>query len=161
MIKYLIIDVDGTLTDGKIYMSSQGELIKAFNIKDGCGIKDVLPKAEIIPIIFTGRISKIVDNRCHELGIVHCYQGCSDKTAKLREIAATFGLRADENGIYHEIAYIGDDINDLSCMRLCGLVGCPADAVREVRDLADFVSKRMGGEGAVREFIEWMIVRQA
>lgn len=153
-IRLLIMDVDGTLTDGKIYISAQGEFFKVFDIKDGCGIHDILPCAGIIPIIITGRESQIVENRCHELGITHCYQGCRNKAEKLVELAGQFGLKDDENGVYQEIAYIGDDINDLPCMKLCGIVGCPADAAYEVKKIADFISGRNSGHGAVREFIE-------
>lgn len=152
-----VMDVDGTLTDGKIYMSTRGELFKAFDIKDGCGIKDILPKAGIMPIVITGRVSKIVENRCLELGVTHCYQGCRDKAAKLREVADWFNLIPDESGVYEEIAYIGDDINDMTCMKLCGIVGCPADAVVEIKQLAVFVSSKKGGEGAVRDFINYII----
>lgn len=157
-IKFLVMDVDGTLTDGKIYMSAQGELFKVFDIKDGCGIHDLLPRAGIVPVVITARRSAIVENRCRELGIEHCYQGCRDKVAKLKEIAEQFGLSPDENGIYQEIAYAGDDIIDIPCMRLCGVVGCPADAVEEVKRIASFVSTKNGGDGAVREFIEWLIM---
>lgn len=156
-IKLLVMDVDGTLTDGKIYMSANGELFKAFDIKDGCGIHDLLPKAGIVPVVITARKSAIVENRCHELGIDHCYQGCRDKAAKLKEIAAQFGLSPDANGVYQEIAYAGDDIIDSPCMGICGTVGCPADAAKEVRKIASFVSVKNGGDGAVREFIEWIL----
>lgn len=155
-IKLLVMDVDGTLTDGKIYMSANGELFKAFDIKDGCGIHDLLPRAGIVPVIITARESKIVENRCRELGVTHCYQSCRDKVAKLIKIANQFGLSTDENGVYQEIAYAGDDIIDLPCMRRCGVVGCPADAADEVKRVSQFVSSRKGGEGAVREFIEWI-----
>ena len=159
-IKLLVMDVDGTLTDGKIYMSAQGELFKAFDIKDGCGIQDILPKAGIIPVVITARNSAIVENRCRELSIDHCYQGCRDKAEKLKEIANQVGLSSDENGVYHEIAYMGDDIIDIPCMRICGVVGCPADAAKEVRKIAAFVAAKSGGNGAVREFIEWITEAQ-
>lgn len=153
MIKYLVMDVDGTLTDGKIYMSDTGELIKAFNIKDGCGIHDILIPAGIIPVIITGRTSDIVQNRCKELGITEVYQGVSNKIEKM--ITVIGGL--DKLNI---VAYIGDDINDLSCMKPVkeagGLVGCPADAVEKVKGIADFIAPHNGGDGAVRDFIEWI-----
>ena len=155
-IKLLVMDVDGTLTDGKIHMSASGEIFKVFGIKDGCGIHDLLPKAGIVPVVITARESTIVKNRCKELGVVHCYQGCRDKEAKLTEIAVQFRLRADVNGVYQEIAYIGDDIIDIPCMRRCGVVGCPVDAAGDVKKIASFVSTKSGGDGAVREFIEWM-----
>lgn len=150
MIKYLVMDVDGTLTDGKIYMGNAGEIMKVFDIKDGCGIHDILIPAGITPVIITGRSSKILENRCKELGITNLHQGIRNKIEKLLTITTDLST----------VAYIGDDINDLSCMEPIkeagGLVGCPADAVQKVIDLADFVSKRNGGNGAVREFIEWI-----
>lgn len=149
-IKYLVMDVDGTLTDGKIYMSNDGELCKAFNIKDGCGIHDIVIPAGIIPIIITGRSSSILEHRCKEIGISNLHQGIKDKVEKLLSI--TTDLTA--------VAYIGDDINDLPCMeavhREGGLIGCPADAAKQVKKIADFVSTKNGGDGAVREFIEWL-----
>ena len=152
-IKYLIMDVDGTLTDGKIYMGNDGELCKAFSIKDGCGIHDILIPAGIEPVIITGRSSKILENRCKELGIEKLYQGVSNKIEKLDEVL--------QGGSYSEVAYIGDDINDLSCMKVIkeagGVVGCPADAASEVLDITDYVSVKNGGDGAVREFIEWLL----
>ena len=78
-IKYLVMDVDGTLTDGKIYMGNEGEIMKAFDIKDGYGIHDILPHAEIKPVIITGRTSAILTNRCKELGIEYLFQGVSEK----------------------------------------------------------------------------------
>lgn len=152
-IKYLVMDVDGTLTDGKIYMGNEGELCKAFNIKDGCGIHDIAIPAGVIPVIITGRTSRILEKRCQELGVTSLYQGVSNKIEKLRYITDDFST----------VAYIGDDINDLSCMNPVktagGIIGCPADAVKEVIELADFISSKNGGDGAVREFIEWFIMR--
>lgn len=156
-IKLLVMDIDGTLTDGKIYISANGELFKAFDIKDGCGIHDLLPQAKIVPVIITARKSAIVENRCRELEINYCYQGCRDKAAKLEEVAKLFHLMPNEDGVFLEIAYMGDDIIDVPCMRLCGVVGCPANAATEVKELSQFVSVREGGSGAVREFIEWII----
>ncbi len=156
-IKIMIFDVDGTLTDGKIYMGNSGEVFKAFSIKDGCGIHDLLPKHEIIPVVITARESDIVKNRCHELNITECWQKIRNKSEKMREIANKYGIAPDENGVYREIAYVGDDIIDISCMRLCGLVACPADAVEEVKKISHFISTRNGGDGAVREFIEQVV----
>ena len=150
-IKYLIMDVDGTLTNGKIYMSNTGELMKAFNIKDGVGIHDILIPAGIIPVIITGRTSDIVVRRCGEIGISEVYQGVSDKLGKLSEIAKDLS----------SVAYIGDDINDLCCMMLIkeagGKIGCPADAANKILGIADFISSKNGGDGAVRDFIEWIV----
>lgn len=145
------MDVDGTLTDGNIYMSKSGEFIKTFNIKDGYGIHDILIPAGIIPVIITGRSSEILLNRCKELGITQVYQGVNNKIDKMAEIVED----------YSSAAYIGDDINDLSCMEAIkfagGFVGCPSDAVKKVKELADFITPHKGGEGSVRDFIEWII----
>ena len=150
MVKYLIMDVDGTLTDGKIYMSPSGESMKAFNIKDGYGIHDILIPAGIIPIIITGKNSDIVFNRCKELGIERIFQGVSDKVKMLKKVTDDLSM----------VAYIGDDNNDLPCMKLIkeanGIVGCPFDAVETVKQIADFVSTHRGGDGAVRDFIDWI-----
>lgn len=154
MIKYLVMDVDGTLTDGKIYISNSGELMKAFNIKDGAGIHDILIPVGVTPVIITGRTSDIVLNRCKELGITEVHQGVSNKIEKMITVI---------NGIdkLNTVAYIGDDINDLSCMKQVkeagGLVGCPADAVKKVKELANYVADHNGGDGAVRDFIEWLV----
>ncbi len=149
-INYLVMDVDGTLTDGKIYMGSNGELCKAFNIKDGCGIHDILIPSGIMPVIITGRKSDIVLNRCRELGITEVYQGVSDKTGTLRSVTSDLS----------KVAYIGDDINDLACMcavkEAGGVIGCPADASAKVLAVADYVAGHKGGDGAVRDFIEWL-----
>ena len=150
-IKLLVMDVDGTLTDGKIYMGDNDEACKAFNIKDGYGIHDILIPAGIIPVIITGRQSKIVLNRCGELGITEIHQGVKDKAEKLKEIVGRLGVELKD------VAYIGDDLNDMPCMEAVkeagGLIGCPADAVRAVREFSDYIATARGGEGAVREFI--------
>lgn len=150
---YLVMDVDGTLTDGKIYMSAQGELMKAFNIKDGCGIHDILLPAGITPVIITGRTSGIVEKRCVELGIREVHQGVKDKEGLMRKLIPDLS----------RAAYIGDDINDLPCMKAVkeagGLVGCPADAVGDVKAVSDYIAAHDGGDGAVRDFIEWIVKR--
>ena len=151
MIKYLFMDVDGTLTDGKIYISLNGEAMKAFNVKDGYGIHDMLIPAGIIPVVLTGRESSIVSNRCKELGITEVYQGVSDKSEVIRNLSSQM----------KDVAFIGDDINDLKCMRMVkasgGIVGCPADAALQVKEIADICMQHNGGDGAIREFIEYIL----
>ena len=149
-IKMLVMDVDGTLTDGCIYMGPDGEAMKAFNCQDGYGIAQILPKLGIVPVIITGRSSRIVANRAKELKIAHLHQGVADKLPKLQEIAAELGIAREE------IAYIGDDLNDLECMQYCGFSACPADAVPEILQTVQYVCKRDGGRGAVREYIEYI-----
>lgn len=156
-IKYLVLDVDGTLTDGCIYMGENGELCKAFNIKDGYGICHQLVPAGVKPMVITGRQSVIVENRCKELGITNVFQGVSDKLNKLK------GVMSSNGRTLKDCAYMGDDLNDLAVMQAIkdegGFVGCPADAAQEVIEISDFVAKKDGGKGCVREFIEWLVLQ--
>lgn len=163
-IRLLAMDVDGTLTDGKIYMGSNGELFKAFNVKDGAGICSILPAYGITPAVITARSSEIVRLRCRELGIGEVYQGEQNKIARLE---AMLYEKSRESGVRHtlrNVAYIGDDLADLPCIiqvkEAGGLTGCPNDAAKEVRGACDFVSSKNGGCGAVRDFIEWMLDAQ-
>ncbi len=156
-IKILVMDVDGTLTDGKIYMGKSGELMKAFNIKDGYAIYDILPRYGIEPVIITGRNSDIVDVRCQELGIREIYQGCIDKNGRIFEIAKRKGLEITSTGTIKGCAYIGDDKLDIPAMRVSEICGCPADAVKEVKEIAHYICRKNAGDGAVREFVEWII----
>lgn len=148
-IRALVMDVDGTLTDGKIYMGSDGEIMKAFDIKDGYAIVH-LSHAGITPIIITGRKSAILERRCKELNISEVYQGISRKAEQLHVVLARLQITVAE------VAYIGDDLNDLECMKMCGLCACPHDAVDGIRSVVDFVCTKNGGSGAVREFIEYI-----
>lgn len=151
-IQYLVMDVDGTLTDGRIYISPSGEVMKAFNIKDGYGIHDLLIPSGIIPVVITGRESEIVSIRCKELGIVEVYQAAYDKLQKLRGIISDFGA----------VAYIGDDLNDYASMieikKRGGIIGCPSDSAEKIKSICNYICKNKGGEGAVREYIEWLLL---
>src|SRR5690606_18787811 len=122
--------VDGTLTDGKVYIGPQGEIFKAFNIKDGLGIRLLIEKG-IIPVIITGRNSEIVTTRARELGIEEVYQGVQDKLEIYRKLKKKYGV-TDE-----EVAFIGDDLNDLPLMNVAGLSFAVADAIQAVRERAD------------------------
>ena len=160
MIRFLVMDVDGTLTDGKIYIGQQGELMKAFNVKDGYGISVLLPAADMVPVIITGRESRIVEMRCKELGIRDCYQRVSDKMQCLRSILQRYSSFDGKNYTLADVAYIGDDMTDYSCLKAIaeagGCTACPADAVEEIKELVGFVCLKNGGDGAVREFIEYL-----
>ena len=153
-IRYLVMDVDGTLTDGKVYYSASGEQMKTFDIKDGYGIHELLPSLGIIPIILTGRKSEILNRRCNELGISQVYQGVRNKIEVLLRVCVDLS----------EIAYIGDDNNDLPCMRVIknasGIIACPHNASHDVKELCDYVCEKNGGDGCVREFIEWIMYGQ-
>ena len=147
------MDVDGTLTDGKIYIGNEGEIFKAFDVKDGYAIHYILPMYGITPVIITGRDSVIMEKRCAEIGIKLLFQGVSDKIAVLRDVVKGSSLDC--------VAYIGDDLNDLECMQMIkeegGLIGCPSDAIKQIKSIANFQSTKTGGNGAVREFIESII----
>lgn len=150
-IKILAMDVDGTLTDGKIYMGNNGEVMKAFSAKDGFAIKDLLPLHGIIPVIITGRVSMIVQNRADELGIKDVFQGVQDKVEVLKKLCEKRHISLSE------VAYIGDDLNDIEAMKSVGLSFCVADAADEVKKQVDVTLKHNGGDGAVRECIEYLI----
>jgi len=152
-IKLLVMDVDGTLTDGKINMGPNGEVFKSFDIKDGYAINEILPSHGIIPAIITGRTSLIVENRARELNIKELYQGKHDKLATLKQLMDKYHCRREN------VAYIGDDILDIVCMQECSLVGCPADSCMQVKEIANYICDSKGGNGAVREFIEFIISR--
>jgi 3-deoxy-D-manno-octulosonate 8-phosphate phosphatase (KDO 8-P phosphatase) len=152
------MDVDGTLTDGKIYMGQDGELFKAFDIKDGYGVKCLLPEANIIPVVITARNSKIVENRCREMGVTELHQGKMDKFATLLQVLKKYSDMDKTEYTLANVAYVGDDLLDLQCMKPIkeagGLVACPNDAVEKVKTIADYISTRNAGNGAVREIVE-------
>ncbi len=150
-VRLLVMDVDGTLTDGHIYIGKNGECMKAFHVKDGYAINHLLKKYQIEPMIITGRSSEIVKQRCHELGISTVIQGETDKLAALTDY-----IDARKIPLEH-VAFIGDDIPDLECMKKAGVTGCPSDAVDLVKAHAQYISPYKGGEGVVRDFIEWII----
>ena len=150
-IRVLFMDVDGTLTDGKIYMGETGECFKAFDIKDGYGINEILPQYHIVPVIITGRTSKIVENRARELNITELYQGKHEKLETIRYVLEKYNISA------RQAAYIGDDVLDISCMEQCGIKACPSDAVPRVKEICDYICEAKGGYGAVREFIEFLV----
>ena len=150
VIKMVMFDVDGTLTDGKINFSASGEEFKSFNVKDGYRIIE-LSKHGIIPAIITGRYSEIVAKRSAELKIAEVYQDVHNKLEVYEMLREKYSL---EDG---EIAYMGDDLNDLDCLKQSGLAGCPKDAAEEIIPYCDFVSAKCGGDGAAREFLDRII----
>ena len=149
--KLFVMDVDGTLTDGKIYIGSGEKEFKACNVKDGYAINEILHTNNIKTAIVTGRKSDIVEIRARELRIDYVYQNVSDKVETIKQMVELYGIP------FEEVAYIGDDLNDFEVMKKCGITGCPSDAVDEIKNISDYVSKYKGGEGAVRDFIEWII----
>lgn len=152
MIKLLVLDVDGCLTDGKIIYSSDGSESKNFNVKDGLAIASWIKMGGLVAII-TGRDSNIVERRAKELGIVHLFQGVKDKLSVLQDLMDTLELKP------FEIAAIGDDFNDYEMLRFVGRSFTPNDATSDIHALVDMVLSRKGGDGAVREMID-MIIEQ-
>lgn len=152
-IKMVIFDVDGTLTDGGIYMSAEGELFKAFNCRDGMGFT-VSHGAGLLTGIITGRTSKILTNRAAELKIPVVYQGISDKRTAYAQIKEQYNLQDDE------IAYVGDDLNDLPLLMTVGLPCVVNDAVPEAKQAALYRAAHEGGKGAARDIFEFILKAQ-
>lgn len=149
-IKAIFFDVDGVLTDGKIIYDNAGTETKQFNVKDGYIISH-LKKAGIIVGIITGRDSKVVSNRAAELKLDFCHQGIVDKLAVFEKLIEFHKLKKKQ------VAYIGDDINDLGALKNCGLSVCPADAISYVKERADLVTRVKGGQGVVREVADLVL----
>ncbi len=152
-VKLLVMDVDGTLTDGAMYYSERGEELKRFNTRDGMGIT-LLHRASIQTAIITSEHSPVVVRRAEKLRIQEVMLGSKDKTTTLLDMARRLSLSPED------IAYIGDDVNDLHVMRLCGFSACPVDAVEAIRETAHMVCQKPGGNGAVRELAEFILVAQ-
>lgn len=152
-IKLLALDVDGVLTDGSLNIGAEGELFKAFNARDGLGLSCLLRSGVRVAII-TGRKSAIIHRRAEELGITELYEGIKDKRKILADLAAAEGLGQEE------IAYMGDDLNDLPALLYAGLACAPADAAPEVISASSFVAANNGGRGAVREAAELILKAQ-
>lgn len=150
IIKLLIIDVDGTLTDGSIIYDDMHNEIKKFCTRDGAGFF-AAKEAGIQTMVLTGRECKAVTRRMQEMKVDFLFQDIKDKASFLKEFCSKYGYKKEDLG------YIGDELNDLSAMILCGFVGCPADSCPEVIAIANYVSKKKGGDGAVRDVIEYLL----
>lgn len=149
-IKTFIFDVDGVLTDGKILINSDSELLRSFDTKDGYAMKCALVKGFKIAIITGGR-NEAVRERFKELGVIDIYLGAHHKLDAYQDLMDNYDLNPEE------ILYIGDDIPDIPVMEKVGLGCCPADATSDVKAIADYVSHKKGGEGCVRELIEQVL----
>ncbi len=153
MIDLLVLDVDGCMTDGKIVYTNSGDELKAFNVKDGFAIVAWKRLGKKLAII-TGRTSKVVEIRAKELGVDYLYQKVKRKDEKIKELSQESSIPLSS------IAAIGDDLNDYRLLKKVGLSFVPADAVEEVKGIADVVLSKKGGEGAVREMIEYLLKRE-
>lgn len=153
LIQLICLDVDGVLTDGGIYLDDRGVETKRFHVRDGLGL-NIWKKLGGELAIITGRSGLAVRHRADELGIEHVFQGSTDKVADFGRLLNDLGLTASQ------AAMIGDDLPDLPVLRLCGYPMAVADAAREVREEADYITTRPGGLGAVREAVEHLLKAQ-
>lgn len=149
-IKYLVIDVDGTMTDAGIYYDEHGNELKKFCTKDAAGFFTAR-RAGIQIMVLTGRECAATTRRMTEMKVDYLVQNCKDKVAHLTQFMKERQITKEEMG------YLGDDLNDLPAMGLCGFVGCPEDACAEVKARADYVSSVKGGYGAVRDIVEHLL----
>jgi len=149
-LKLFATDVDGVLTDAGMYYGESGEELKKFNTRDGMGIKLLQDEGVTIAII-TREQTKIVARRAKKLGITEVYQGAKDKVAVLRDLSKKFGIP------FEQMAYMGDDVNDVGALQVVGYAAAPADCVDQVRQVVHYVCQKKGGEGAVREVIDMIL----
>ena len=152
-IRLFATDVDGVLTDAGMYYAESGNEWKKFNTRDGMGIK-LLQRAGLITAIVTQERTKLVARRAEKLAIPELHQGVMDKLLCVREMAARHGLTLSQ------VAYIGDDVNDLETLKAVGFSATPADGVPQVAAVVDYICQKKGGEGAVREIIEMILEAQ-
>ena len=150
MIELIVFDIDGTLTDGKITFSNEGDELKSFDVKDGLAIATWTKKLGKKAAIITGRTSKIVEKRAKDLNVEHLYQGVHNKDEIIESILKKEGLTWDN------VAAIGDDLNDYKMLKNAKMSFAPVNAVDEIKNLVKFVCKAKGGEGAAREAVEFI-----
>jgi 3-deoxy-D-manno-octulosonate 8-phosphate phosphatase (KDO 8-P phosphatase) len=149
-IRLLLLDVDGVLTDGRIIYDNNGVESKAFDVKDGHGLK-LVQRAGIRVGIITGRQSQVVAHRAAELGIDILYQGAKDKMIPFRQILSNLSLNAEQ------VAYVGDDVIDLPILREVGFAATVSDAVEDIKPFVHYVTQRPGGRAAVREICDLLL----
>jgi|CXWL01.1.fsa_nt_gi YrbI family 3-deoxy-D-manno-octulosonate 8-phosphate phosphatase len=152
-VKIVATDVDGVLTDGGMYYAESGDEWKKFNTRDGMGIK-LLQKAGLITAIITQEQTKLLARRGQKLAIPEVHQGIYDKLAVLQDMVSRYGVTLNE------VAYIGDDVNDLAALRAVGVSAAPADAIPVVRQTVGYLCRKKGGEGAVRELADLILEAQ-
>ncbi len=152
-IRLFATDVDGVLTDGGMYYAESGDEWKKFNTRDGMGIK-LLQRAGIVTAIVTQERTKLVARRAEKLMISELHQGVMDKLSLVREMAARHGLTLSQ------VAYIGDDINDVETLKAVGFSATPADGMPQVAAVVNYICRKKGGEGAVREIVEMILEAQ-
>lgn len=152
-IKLLILDVDGVLTDGGVYFTEKGDEFKKFNVKDGLGIRQAVKTGIKVGFLSAGRTRNLIQRRADLLGVTLVYVGKEEKLTILSNWLKQLKIS------FSEVAYIGDDVNDLECIKKCGFSACPADASDGIKNFAKVILEKKGGEGCVREFIERFVVK--
>ena len=149
-LKLFAMDVDGVLTDAGMYYGESGEELKKFNTRDGMGIKLLQAEGVMIAII-TMEQTKIVARRAKKLGITEVFQGAKDKVAVLTHLSEKFNIP------FEQMAYMGDDVNDVAALQTVGYAAAPADCVDQVRQVVHYICQKNGGEGVVREVIDMIL----
>lgn len=149
-VRFLVLDVDGVLTDGRLYYGARGETLKVFHVRDGQGLK-LLAAAGIAAAVISGRRSVMTAKRCRELGVRHVLQGVADKLAAFQRLRGRLGISP------RECACVGDDVPDVPLMHEVGLAFAVADAHPEARSAAHVVTRLAGGRGAVREVCDYLL----
>ena len=150
-IKIVLTDVDGVLTDGGMYYSEKGEVLKKFNAKDGMGV-EILLRSKVKTVLLTRENSNIVKKRGSKIKAAATYIGTFNKESQLQKICKKFQV------LPAEIAYIGDDLNDLEIMKLVGFSAMPSDGIKDLRKIVDYVCKNNGGYGAFREIADLIVL---
>ena len=153
-IRFLVVDIDGVLTDGGMYYTESGDEFKKFNTKDGMAIKNLTAKGFPVGIISSGINRNLIQRRAELLKIENVYVGSGSKLEILKTWCADLNIKLNE------VAYIGDDINDIEVIQNVGFSACPADAVQQVQQIVHTHLKRRGGDGCVREFVDTFLRRE-
>ena len=153
LVRAIVLDVDGVMTDGGIIPTSDGDFIRRYDAKDGYAIASALREGLLVFVISGGR-GRMLENRLTMLGVTRIYLNCMDKVVAITEIMEEYKLSKEE------VLYMGDDIPDLECMRLVGVPVCPSDAAMEVVEASRYVSEFRGGHGAVRDIVEQVMRSQ-
>jgi len=146
--KLLVLDIDGVLTDSGIFISDSDNEMKKFNAKDGYGIIQLVNNNHQVAFLSSGKNTHILNKRAEMLGVQHVYLGTWTKLDKLTKACKEMNISLEN------IAYIGDDLNDLEVMKAVGLSACPADAINGIKEISDIILNKKGGQGCVREFID-------
>ena len=147
-IKFLVLDVDGVMTDGGMYYTETGDQFKKFNTKDGMAIKIAQKNGMKIGFLSSGTTEHIIQNRAKTLGVEYVYVGPKPKIDVLKDWCTELGITTEN------VAYVGDDINDLEVLDVVGFLGCPADAIEEVKTKVNVILERKGGDACIREFYD-------